>query len=79
MRFTFKATADAADKDKMHSICSSPELSKRNFCDGLEIKFASPLGQIQRAGASETVQKSVTSCFTLVNDYKRIDARSISL
>jgi len=79
MRFTFKATADSADKGKMHSICSTPELSKRNFCDGLEIKFTSPLGQIQQAGASETVEKRVIPCFTLVNDYKRLDTRSISL
>jgi len=30
--------AYARDKGKMHSICSTPELSEeRNFCDGLEI------------------------------------------
>jgi len=41
-----------------------PELSAKNFCDGLEMKFASPLCGIQQAGASETAGKSVTPCFT---------------
>jgi len=31
-----------------------PELSERNFCDGLERKFTSPVGGMQQAGASET-------------------------
>ena len=43
---------------------------------GLEIKFTSLLGEMQQAGASETAGKSVTPCFTLVNDYKRLDTRS---
>jgi len=61
----------------MHSICSTPELSEeRNFCDGLEIMFISLLGEIQQAGASETAGKSVTPCFTLVNDCKRLDTQS---
>jgi len=34
-----KATADAEVTDKISSICSMPELSERNFCDGLEMKF----------------------------------------
>ena len=42
----FKATADAADKGKIYSICSTPELSERNYCDGLEVKVISPLGGI---------------------------------
>jgi len=42
----FKATAVAADKGKIYSICSTPELSERNYCDGLEIKVISPLGGI---------------------------------
>jgi len=75
IRFTFKARVDAADKGKMQSMCSIPELSKRNFCDGLEIKFTSPQGQIQQAGASEAAEKSVIPCFTLVIDYKRLDTR----
>jgi len=37
---------------------------QRNFCDGLEIKFTSPLGVIQQDGASETAAKSVSPCFT---------------
>ena len=37
-------------------------------------KFTSLLGEIQQAGASETAGKSVTPCFTLVSDYKRLDA-----
>jgi len=42
-----------------------------NFCDGLEIRFPSLLGEIQQTGASETARKSVIPCFTLVSDYKR--------
>ena len=49
---------------------------ERNFCDGLEIMFTSLLGEIQQAGASETAGKSVTPCFTLVSDYKRLDTMS---
>ena len=40
----------------MRSICGTPELSKRKFCDGLET-FTSPLGQIQQACASEKLRK----------------------
>jgi len=32
----------------------------RNFCDGIEMKFTSPLRDIQQAGALETPAKSVT-------------------
>jgi len=31
LRCLFKATADAAVKGKIYSICSLPELSERNF------------------------------------------------
>ena len=34
LRCSFKATADAAVKGKICSICSMLELSERNFCDG---------------------------------------------
>ena len=37
------------------------------------MKFASPLGDIQQAGAPETVAKSVTPCLLSVGDYKRLD------
>jgi len=39
IRFTFKATAYAGDKGKMHSICSTPEVSKRReiFAMGLKL------------------------------------------
>jgi len=33
------------------------------FCDSLEMKFTSPLGGIQQAGASETAATSFTPCF----------------
>jgi len=36
----------------------------RNFCDGLEMKFTSPLGGIKQAGAAEAAGKSITPCFT---------------
>jgi len=42
-----------------------PGLSERNFCDGLEMKFTSPLSGIQQAGAAQTPAKSVTLCFYL--------------
>jgi len=44
LRNSLKAKADAAVKGTIYSICSMPELFERNFCDGLEIKFTSPLG-----------------------------------
>jgi len=37
---------------------------QRNFCDGLEMKVASPLGGIQQAGAAEAAGKSISPCFT---------------
>ena len=37
---------------------------QKKFFDWLEIKFTSSLGEIQQAGAPETVAKSVTPCFT---------------
>jgi len=53
----------------MYNICSTPELPESNFCDGLEIKFTSPLGEKQA--------KSVALCFTFVySDYKRLDTNS---
>jgi len=47
-----------------YSVCSMPELSETNFCDDREMKFTSPLGGLQQAGAPETAAKSVTPCFT---------------
>ena len=47
----------------MYSICNMTELSNRNFCCGLERKFASRLGGIQQAGSAETAAKSVTPRF----------------
>jgi len=64
LRWSFKVAADAADKVKLYSICSTPELSERNLGDGLEMKFTSPLDWMQQAGASETAAKSVAPCFT---------------
>jgi len=61
LRCSFKATANAAVKDKIYCFCSMPELSERNFCDGFEIKFTSLLSVIQQAGAPETAAKSVNS------------------
>jgi len=36
---------------------------KLQFCDGLEMTFISPLGEIQQIGAPETAAKSSTPCF----------------
>jgi len=49
-----------------------PDLSERNFCDGLETKFTSQLGGIQQASAPETNAKSVTPCFAFGSDYKHV-------
>jgi len=51
--------------DKLYSICSTPEISERNFCDGLEANFAPPLGGMQQVDAAETAAKSVISCLYL--------------
>jgi len=37
---------------------------REEFCDGLEVKFTSPLEGIQQAGAPETAMKNFTPCFT---------------
>ena len=66
-----KATPNAADKGKFYTICRTPEISERNFCDGLEMKFAPPLGGMQQVGATETVAKSAIFCF-----YFRLVVRS---
>jgi len=60
LRCSFKATAVAADKGKLYSVFSMPEISERKFCDDLEMKFTSPL---QQTGAPETDAKSLTHCF----------------
>jgi len=64
-RCSFKAAADPTNKGKLYSICGTPDISKRSFCDGLVMKFAfsSPQGGIQQAGAPETAAKSITPCF----------------
>ena len=67
-----KATADAALKGKIYSVCSMPDLSERNVGDGDEIKSTSPLGGIQQAGGPETTAKSVTPCFAFGSDYKHV-------
>ena len=40
-----------AGKGKLYSICSKPELSESNFCDGLETKFTSHPGAYRRGQA----------------------------
>jgi len=47
-----------------YTVFVACQLYQKNFCDGLEMKFTSPLGVIQQAGAPETAAKSVTPCFT---------------
>jgi len=47
------------------------EFSAKNFCDGFEMKFASPSAVIQQADAPETAAKSVILLLS-VGDYKRI-------
>jgi len=43
-----------------------PEFSAKNFCDGLEMKFASPSAGIQQTGAPETAAKPLSFYFRLV-------------
>jgi len=43
-----------------------PEISERNFCDGLEMKFAPPLGGI-------SCEKRYFLFLLAVSDYKRLD------
>jgi len=51
-------------------------LSERKFCDDLKVKFASPVGGIQLAGAPVTATKKRYSlCLFAVGDYKRLDTR----
>jgi len=52
-----------------------PEFTEKNFCDGLEMKFASPSDGIQQAGAPETAAKSVRLILVLLSfsDYKLVD------
>jgi len=61
LRFSFKSYT----ADNRSYICSTPELPEKNFCDGLEMKRASPSGGLQQAGAPETAALSVTPCFFL--------------
>jgi len=63
-RRLFKATTDAADNSKLYSIFGTPVLSEKNFCDGREMNFTSPLGGTQQADAPETAVKSITPCST---------------
>jgi len=53
-------------------VCSTPELSERNFCGVFEMKVALPLRGVQ-AGAPETAAKKVLRMFLLaINYYKRL-------
>ena len=89
LRCSFKAPADAADKGELYSICSTPEISERSFCDGLEMKFPSPSCGIQQTGAPETTAKSSYSLFLLavsnslfllaVSNHKRFDTTLYSI
>jgi len=45
------------------------------FCDGLEMKFISPLGGIQQIGTSETAAKTLHLVFVSVSDCKRLETR----
>jgi len=48
---------------EVYCIYSTPELSGRIFCDGLEMKLTSSLGWIQQVGAPETATKSLLLVF----------------
>jgi len=59
LRCSFKATADAAVKGKIYSIFSMSEFSAKNFCDGLEMKFASPSDGIQQLVRQKQLRKAL--------------------
>jgi len=42
---------------------------REEFCDGLEVKFASPLEGIQQAGAPETTIKTLLLVLLGFSDY----------
>jgi len=63
MMLISKSITDAADKRKLHSNCSTPEVSERNFCGGLEMKLTSSISGMEQARASDTAAKSVNPCF----------------
>jgi len=50
-----------------------PELSERNFADGLKMKFTLPLVEILHAGAPETGVKALLLVLLSVSVYKRLD------
>jgi len=50
-----------------------PELSERNFADGLKMKFTLPLVEILHAGAPETGVKALRLVLLSVSVYKRLD------
>jgi len=45
-----------------YTVFVASQRCQRNFCDGLEMKFTSPLGGIQQADVLETAAKSVIPC-----------------
>jgi len=45
---------------------------QRNFCDGLEMKFTSPLGGIQQAGAAKQLERAFLLVLLPVSDYKHV-------
>jgi len=57
--------ADDADKGKLCTICNTPDISQRNFCDRFEMKFALPLCGMKQVGAAETAAESFISFFYL--------------
>jgi len=64
----------AADKDKIYSICSTPEIWERKFCNGLGIKFTSPLGEIQKAMAHQRqLRNALILVIVSVREYKRLN------
>jgi len=64
--------ADAAVKGTIYSICSMPRLLERNFCDGLNMAFTSPLGGVKQAGSQKQLRKAVIVVSLSVSGYKRI-------
>jgi len=65
----------AVDKTRTRSN-ERRSVIKVEFCDGLEMKFLSPIGGIQPIGTSETAAKMLHLVLVSVSDCKCLETRS---
>jgi len=58
-KFSSRSLSKTSWPSLIYSICSTPELSERNICDCLKMKFPSPLGGIQQAVHQKQFRKAL--------------------